>query len=57
MTNKKSKVKNGKKDAQKDKIAVTYDTTTDLMTVKSYEIEGSIALSSNKVTNKIKDIQ
>ncbi|MCR4892286.1 MAG: hypothetical protein K5989_08930, partial [Lachnospiraceae bacterium] len=57
MTNKTGKVKDGKKDAQKDPAVVTYDKDTGLITVKSCEIQGSIALSSNQISNKTKDIK
>ncbi|MCR4892998.1 MAG: hypothetical protein K5989_12555 [Lachnospiraceae bacterium] len=57
FTKEKSKVKNGKKDAQKDLATVTYDKDTGLITVNSCEIQGSIALSSNQITNKAKDTE
>ncbi len=56
-TNNKGRVKNGKKDAQKDPAVVTYDKDTGLITVSSCEIRGSIALSSNQVSNKTEDIR
>nr|MCR4892883.1 InlB B-repeat-containing protein [Lachnospiraceae bacterium] len=56
-TNKKGKVKDGKKDAQKDPAVVTYDEGTGLITVSSCEIVGKIAVNSDKVTNKTKDIK
>ncbi len=57
MTNKKGKVMDGKKDAQKDPATVTYNKDTGLITVSSCEIQGNIPLSSNKITNKTKDIK
>ncbi|MCR4891239.1 MAG: InlB B-repeat-containing protein [Lachnospiraceae bacterium] len=56
-TNKKGKVKDGKKDAQKDPAVVTYDDKTGFITVSSCEIEGKISVNSDKVTNKTKDIK
>ncbi len=57
LTGKKGKVKDGKKDAQKDPAVVTYDEGTGLITVSSCEIEGKISVNSDKVTNKTKDIK
>ncbi len=51
------KIKNGKKDAQKNLSTVSYDEKTGLVTVSSCEIQGSIPLSSNYITNKTKDIK
>ncbi|MCR4892831.1 MAG: hypothetical protein K5989_11705 [Lachnospiraceae bacterium] len=56
-TDKKRKVKNKKKDAQKDPAIVTYDTTTGLISVSSCEIQGSIDINSSSITNKTKDIK
>ncbi len=56
LTKKKGNVKNGKKDAEKDLATVTYDDATGLITVNSCQIQGSIAVSSNLITNKTKDI-
>ncbi len=57
MTKKTGKVKDGKKDAQKDPAFVTYDKDKGLVTVSSCEIQGSIPLSSNMLSNKTKDIR
>ncbi len=55
MTKKTGKVKDGKKDAQKDPALVTYDRDRGIVTVSSCEIQGSIAVSSGQVTNKTRD--
>ncbi|MCR4890889.1 MAG: hypothetical protein K5989_01695, partial [Lachnospiraceae bacterium] len=56
-TNKKGKVKDGKKDIQKDPALVTYDEKTGFISVSSCEIQGKIPVTSDKITNKTKDIK